>query len=104
MEMQQEFDIKKYLALLYKKKNIFVAILVIVTSISIAVSYRMPRIYEAKSTVLIERNIMNELTKGITVTPSVQDRARAVEVIMKSRYLILQVMKDLDIDLTKKNG
>ncbi len=103
METPQEFDIKKYSQLLYQKRYVFVAIVVIVTSIAIAVSYAMPKIYEAKSTVLIERNYVNQLMKDIAVTPSIDDRVRALEAIVKSRALVLKVIGDLDLELTRKS-
>ncbi len=103
METPQEFDIKKYSQLLYQKRYVFVAIVVIVTSIAIAVSYVLPKTYEAKSTVLIERNYVNELMKTIAVTPSIDDRVKALEVILKSRPLVLKVMGDLDLELTRKS-
>ncbi len=102
METQQEFDIKKYSKLLYQKRYVFVAVVVIVSSIAIAVSYFLPKTYEAKSTVLIERNYVNELMKGIAVPPSMEERVKALEVILKSRYLIRKVIGDLDLDLTRK--
>ncbi len=103
METPQEFDIKKYLELVYQKRYVFVAIMVIVTSLAIAVSYIMPNIYEAKSTVLIEKNLVNDMIRGLAVAPSIDDRTRSVEIILKSRPLILEVIKDLDLDLTRKS-
>jgi succinoglycan biosynthesis transport protein ExoP len=102
-ETPQEFDIKKYTALLYKRRYVFVAVAAIITTIAVIISYVAPKIYEAKSTVLIERNYVNELMKGIGITTSVDDRLRAIEVVMKSRSLLVRVLGFLDPDLTKKS-
>ncbi len=104
MQTQQEFDIKKYLQLLYRKRYIFAAIAMTITSAVIAFSYYLPKVYEAKSTVLIERNFIDELIKGASIrTPSIDDRTRVFEAMMKSRYLIRKVIDDLGIDLTGKS-
>jgi succinoglycan biosynthesis transport protein ExoP len=101
-ETTQDFDIKKYTELLYKRRYVFVAAAVIITTIAIVVSYVMPKEYEAKSTVLIESNYVNELMKGIGIT-SIDDRVKAIEVMMKSRSLLVKVLGDLDPNLTKKS-
>lgn len=102
METAQELDVKKYIRLAYQKRYLFVAIMVVITSVAIALSYILPKTYEAKSVVLIERNFLNELMKNIAATPSIDDRTKAVSAIMKSRPVVLQVMKELDLDLTRK--
>ncbi len=103
METPQEFDIKQYLQLLYQRRYLFVVVVVIITSIAIAISYALPKIYEAKTTVLIESNYVNDLMKNIAVTPSINDRVKALEAILKSRTLILKVVGELDLDLTRKS-
>ncbi len=103
METSQEFEIKQYLQLLYQRRYLFVAFVVIITSIAIAISYTQPKIYEAKTTVLIESNYVNDLMKNIAVTPSINDRVKTLEAILKSRALILKVIRDLDLDLTRKS-
>jgi succinoglycan biosynthesis transport protein ExoP len=102
LETSQDFDIKKYTDLLYKRRYVFVAVVAVITTIAIVVSYVKPKIYEAKSTVLIESNYVNELMKGIGIT-SIDDRVKAIEVMMKSRPLLVKVLGDLDPNLTKKS-
>lgn len=103
METSQELDIKRYLRLVYQKRYLFVAVMTLVTTAVVAFSYVMPKKYEATSTVLVERNFLNDVMKGIASTPSIDDRAQAVSTLMKSRSLVLRVIKDLDLDLTKKS-
>jgi polysaccharide biosynthesis transport protein len=103
MEVSQDIDLKQYTRLIYRKRYLLVAISVLVTTIIVAVSYVLPTLYEAKSTVLIERNFLNDIMKGIASTPSIDDRAKAVSTVMQSRPLILKVIKDLDLDTTQKS-
>jgi len=92
-----EFNVKKYLRLVYQKRYNFVAVMMLVTSVVVVFGYTMPKKYEAISTVLIERNFLNSIMKGIGVTPSIDDTVRAVSVTMKSRQLVLKVLKELNL-------
>lgn len=101
MEPTQELDIKKYLQLLYKKRYVFAASVISILTITIIVSYVLPKEYEAKSTIFIEKNFMNDLIKGIIVTQSIEERTKALSTVLKSRSFLLRVLKDLDIDTGK---
>ncbi len=98
-ERPQEFDIKKYARLLYKKRYAFVAVMMLVTGIIVAVGYLLPNKYEASSMVLIEGSYTNDVMKGIAAPPSIDDRAKAVEIVMQSRPQVLKVLKGLGYDL-----
>ncbi len=100
--MSQDIDIKQYVRLIYRKRYLLVAVSVLVTTSIIGFSYSLPTLYEAKSTVLIERNFLNDIMKGIATSPSIDDRVKAVSTIMQSRPLVLKVIKDLDLDSTQK--
>lgn len=103
METSQELDIKRYLRLVYQKRFIFVVIMATVTSLFVALAYLLPKKFEASSTVLVERTFLNDVMKGIMIaTPSVDERVKAVAAILKSRPVILKVVKDLELDLTRK--
>ena len=47
-------------------------------SAAIFSNYVLPRKYEAKSTVYIEKNVISESVKGITVTPSMEDTIKVL--------------------------
>lgn len=98
-----DFDFKKYLNLITSKKYLFVTMaLVIMTGVTIA-SYLLPKKYEAKATVFIEKSIVADLVKGIAVTPSVEDKIRVLAYTIKSRPLLTKVLKDLDINVNSQN-
>jgi polysaccharide biosynthesis transport protein len=104
METSQELDIKSYVRLIYRKRYLFVAVTVLVTSLVVAAGYVLPKKYEAKSIVFIQTDFLNDVMKGIAVTtPSIEDRTQALSVVMKSRSLILKVLKDLDLNPTRKS-
>ena len=103
MEASTEMDIGRYLRLIYKKRMLFALTAMAFTAVVVLVSYLVPKVYEAKSTIFIERNFLNELIKNVTVTPSFEEKIKALSIVMKSRSLVLKVMGDLDLDMNGKS-
>jgi uncharacterized protein involved in exopolysaccharide biosynthesis len=101
-EKPAELDIRRYLRLVQRKRYSFVAALVLVTSVIVAVGYVIPNKYEAKSMVLVERNYASDVMKEIMVPASIDDRVKSLSIIMQSRPLVLKAIKELDLDLTQK--
>ena len=73
------------------------------TLAGVIVSYTLPKKYEATSTVFIEQNVINDLVKGIAITPSIEAKLRILKVSMLSRATLLAVAGDLDMDLDARN-
>ncbi len=92
-------EVKRYLLVVYKKRFIFLSVALIVTLMIIGGSFFMTKKYEASSTVFIERNMIDSLMKGITITPSMNDRIRVLRYYMLSRDMVTRTLKDLDMDL-----
>lgn len=105
MNHSAEFDYKKYLQLIVKKKYLFVSLaLAIMAGVAIT-SYILPERYEARCTVFIEKSVISELVKGIAITPSFDDKLRLLAYTMKSRSLLLKVFNDLGLDFNSlSNG
>lgn len=96
-----EVDYKKYLQLLARNKERFVIIALLLMSLVFAVSLFLPRKYQASSTVFIEKNVISELVKGITVTPSMEDTINVLTYAITSRTLLTKVVDNLDLNLSK---
>jgi polysaccharide biosynthesis transport protein len=92
-------EIRKYFRALHKRKYLFIFFALFIMSVVAWGSYFLPKQYEAKSTVFIETNVIKNLVSGIAITPSMQDRIRVLSYAMLSRGLILQVLRDLDLDI-----
>ncbi len=101
-EKPQDIDVKKFLRLMHKKRYVFVAVMMLVTSLIVAFGYLLPNKYEAKSMVLVERSYSPDLMKNIAAPASIEDRLKAVATIMQSRALVLKTIKALNLDLTGK--
>jgi polysaccharide biosynthesis transport protein len=63
--------------------------------------YLLPKKYEAQSIVFIEKNVISELVKGITVTPSKDDSIKVLKYAITSRTLLLEVISDLDLGASR---
>ena len=98
----QESEYKKYLQLVIRRKELFVVVALVVMTIVFLVSYLLPRKYESSSTVFIEKNVISELVKGITVSPSMEDTINVLTYAITSRTLLNKVVENLDMSLGKE--
>src|SRR5512143_2647595 len=103
MEESGDLDIKRYLRLIYKKRVLFAMTAMAVTTAMVVGSYLMPKVYEAKSIIFIERNFLNDLIKNVTVAPAFEEKIKALSIVMKSRSLLVKVMGDIDLDINNKS-
>lgn len=100
----QENDLKKYLQLMAKNKEHYVLAALLIMTLVFLASYLLPRKYESSSTVFIEKNVISELVKGITVTPSMDDTINVLTYAITSRALLTKTMENLDMNLGKEGG
>lgn len=92
-----EFDYKKYLNLARKNKVLCIVTALAIMTVITVVSYLLPNKYEAKSTVFIEKSVISELLKGLTFTPSAEDKIKVLSYALNSRTLISKVLDELDL-------
>ncbi len=96
-------DFQRYRRLVYLNKGIFLLTAVLTITGAVAAGYLIPKKFEAKTTIFIERNVITDLVKGIAITPSMQAKINNLAVSLTSRNLLLQIIKQLDKDLTFKS-
>lgn len=96
-------DYRKFLQLVLKRRFLFTAVAAAACTVGIAVAYLLPKKYEAKSTVFIEKSVINALTEGMAVTQSIEDRVKVLTYALSSRTLLQKVAQDLDVDLVGKD-
>jgi succinoglycan biosynthesis transport protein ExoP len=100
----QGMDIRKYLNLLRKRRYVFIATALIIITGAVLAGYVLPKVYEAKSTVFIERNVIESLVKDIAITPSMKDRLDVLSYALKSRNLLLKVVGDVGFGVDPNNA
>lgn len=96
-------ELNKYLKMLTKRRYLFIVVSLVVMSIIAWGSFFLPKKYEASSTVFIEKSVIKDLVKGITFTPSVEDKVRILRYAILSRTFVTNVLKSLDEDTKVKN-
>ena len=101
--MQNEFDYRKYLGLLNKHKRLFAMVSLTIMTGAVVICYLLPKNYEARSTIFVSKNVLNDLVKGIAVTTNVEETLRGLNYTIKSRKLITKVIDDLDLNLKKQS-
>jgi len=99
-----EFDYQTYLQILIRRKVLLVVLALLIMTVGIVVSFVLPKKYEAKSTVFIEKNVISELVKGITVTPSMDDTIKVLTYAITSRTLLTKTADRLDMNVNSKNN
>jgi len=96
-----EMDYKRYLILIKRDKRLSIVIALFIMTLVTVASFIIPNKYEAKSTVFVEKSVISELLKGLTFTPSAEDKIKVLTYALNSRTLITKVIDELDL---KKNG
>ena len=96
-----EMDYKRYLVLIKRDKKLCIIIALVVMTLITVGSYLIPNKYEASSTVFIEKSVISELLKGLTFTPSTEDKIKVLTYALNSRTLIEKIIDELDL---KKGG
>ncbi|UJX40733.1 chain length-determining protein [Desulfovibrio sp. JY] len=92
-------DYHQYKRLIYLKKGLFLIVALLTMTTAVAVSYIIPKKYEAKTTLFIQQNVLADLVKGLAVAPSIQTKIHTLAVSMTSRNLLSQVVNDLGQDM-----
>lgn len=104
MNNSTDFDYKKYVQLVSKKKYLFVSLALLIMAGVAVTSYILPERYEAKCTVFIEKSVISEMVKGIAISPTFEDKIRGLAYTLKSRNLLLKVFNDLGMDFSKQSS
>ena len=92
-----DMNFNNYLSLVKRDKKLCIITALVVMSITTAVCYLLPNKFEAKSTVFIEKSVISELLKGLTFTPSTEDKIKVLTYALNSRTLITKVIDELDL-------
>jgi polysaccharide biosynthesis transport protein len=99
-----DFDIRHYWGIILKKKHIALAIAFSVLSIFTLAGFILPKTYEAKSTVAVEKSsLIDPLIKGVGTSSNVESGLSNLKNNITSRNIVERVVKKLDLDASAKN-
>ena len=96
-------EIMRYMRLVIEKRHLFIASSLIIMSLIVWGNYFLPKKYMAKSTILIDENVIEKLVEGIAITPSMESRIKVLRDTMLGRTIVLDVLRKLDLDILAKD-
>ena len=102
--MQNLNELFKYLRAIYRHRYLFIFISLFVMTIIGAYSFTIPKKFSADTTVFIERNVIDNLVRGIAVTPDINDRIRVLRYAILSRDLVIKTLEEVGSDIFTKNN
>ncbi len=99
-----QYNLNLYRGIIRRRRYIALSAALAVLSLFTWGSFLWPDVYEASSTVFIERSsLINPLISGVGVSASLEDRLRNLKNGITSRNIIDRVIKKLDLDITPKD-
>ena len=100
--MQNFKEIYRHLGALYRYRYLFILVSLVVMTLIGVYSFVLPKKYSADTTVFIERNIIDNLVKGIAVSPDINARIKVLRYALLSRHLVTKTLEDIDSDVFLK--
>ena len=101
--MQQNIkEVYRYLQALYRYRYVATILALVVMTAIGGYSFTLPKLYQADSTVFIEKNVIDSLVRGIAVTPNINDKIRVLKYALSSRDLIVKTLEEMDSDVFTK--
>lgn len=92
----QPFEIRRYLAIILRRKYIAISVGLAVLSIFTWGSFFWPKTYEASSTVFVDRStVLEPLIKGVGVSSNMDESLRTLKDGITSRNILERVIKKL---------
>ncbi len=96
-------QIYQYLYAAYRYKYLFIIVSLSVMTAIGAYSFYIPKKYQADTTVFIESNVIDELVRGIAITPNIEDKVRVLQFAILSRDMIMKTLEKLDSEIFTKS-
>ena len=92
-----------YLKAFYRHRYVFIVVALLTMTLVTIYSYTIPKKYKADSTVFIETNVINQLVRGIAVTPDMDSRIRVLRYSILSRDLLTKTLTEIDAEIFTKS-
>ena len=105
MQETQGFDIKKYMALVSRRKYLFIAVSLLVLSVLTWGSFFVPEKYEATSKVFIEESVIKQLINGVNprLPNETDELLSGLQHTMLSKKVLKEVINRMDLDIYTKD-
>jgi len=99
-----EINWQDYLRIFLRRKNFFLLPLIILFSVTIIVSFFLPKAYEAKAVILVEEGkVINPLLKNLAVSTTVSERLHLLREEILSWPRVVQLVEELGLNKNKNS-
>jgi polysaccharide biosynthesis transport protein len=99
------FDLKRYWGLILQRRYLALSVALAVLSVCTLSGFVMPKVYEASSTIFIQRStVINPLIQGVGVAGNVEEGLRTVQESITSKDTISRAIKKLRMDTGDVNS
>ena len=98
-------EVYRYLQALIRFRYLATILALLVMTVVGVYGFTRPKMYQADSTVFIEKSVIDSLVQGIAVTPNLNSRIRVLQFALSSRDLIVKTLEEIESDIfTKSNA
>ena len=99
-----EINWQDYLRIFLRRKNFFLLPLIILFSVTIIVSFFLPKAYEARAVILVEEGkVINPLLKNLAVSTTVSERLHLLREEILSWPRVVQLVEELGLNKNKNS-
>ena len=100
MYQDTRFHLWYYLDLMFRRRWVFLGVLILVVAGMLAWSFTMDPVYRAETLIYVkESKVLKPLMRGLAVTQSMKDRLQTINQMVLSRSNLLRIMRKLGMDL-----
>ncbi|WP_020676395.1 XrtA system polysaccharide chain length determinant [Geopsychrobacter electrodiphilus] len=96
-------EIYRYLRATYRYRYMFTCVSILVMTLVTGYSFFAPKKYQVDSTVFIEKNVIDNLVKGIAITPDLDGRIKVLKYALLSRDLLTKTLEEIDSSIFTKS-
>lgn len=97
MKSKQEFEFSQLLNTIYRRKDIVIAVFLVITALTVYLSVSLPNIYRSSSLILITPQRLPASYVASTVTSTIDQRMLAMTQQILSRTSLEGVIRDLNL-------
>ncbi len=103
--MQQNLkEVYRYLRALSRYRYLATIVALLVMTAIGGYSFTLPKLYQADSTVFIEKNVIDRLVQGLAVTSNINDKVAVLQYALSSRDLIMKALEEMDSEIFLKSS
>ncbi len=99
-----QVNVREYIRIIFRRKQLFIIPLIIVSLLTVGVSFILPRIYESSTLVLVgDEQLLKPLVKDLAISTNVKDQLDTLREEILSWTRLMDLARNLNLDKQVKN-